>query len=136
MTYFHSKGHPEVVNYICWNANGDVLASMSQNLVKNWSLTSGECTQELISNTCQFHSCIFHPIYSNLLVMGETSCIGLWNMAEHKSMAISAHENIISALAQSSVTGMVASASHDSSVFFVTQLSFLTGKEMGKFAIK
>lgn len=40
----------------------------------------------------------------------------LWNMAENKSMTISAHENIISALAQSPVTGMVASASHDNTV--------------------
>lgn len=40
----------------------------------------------------------------------------LWNMAENKSMTVAAHENIVSALAQSPVTGMVASASHDSSV--------------------
>jgi hypothetical protein len=37
-------------------------------------------------------------------------------MAENKSMTSPAHENIISALAQSSVTGMVASAGHDDSV--------------------
>ena len=37
-------------------------------------------------------------------------------MAGNKSMTIAAHENIISALAQSPVTGMVASASHDNSV--------------------
>lgn len=37
-------------------------------------------------------------------------------MNENKRMTISAHENIISALAQSPDTGMVASASHDSSV--------------------
>lgn len=37
-------------------------------------------------------------------------------MAENKSMTISAHDNIISALAQSPVNGMVASASHDTSV--------------------
>lgn len=40
----------------------------------------------------------------------------LWNMVENKSMTVSAHENIIAALAQSPVTGMVASASHDSSI--------------------
>jgi WD40 repeat protein len=40
----------------------------------------------------------------------------LWNMAENKSMTIPGHENIIAALAQSPVTGMVASASHDSTV--------------------
>jgi WD40 repeat protein len=40
----------------------------------------------------------------------------LWNMAENKCMTIPAHEGVISALAQSPVTGMVASASHDKSV--------------------
>ena len=37
-------------------------------------------------------------------------------MAEHKRMAVLAHDDIIAALAQSPVTGMVATASHDSFV--------------------
>ncbi|KAL4597350.1 hypothetical protein ACB092_12G225300 [Castanea dentata] len=110
------QGHSEMVNYICWDANGDYLASVSQNLVKIWSLASGECIQELGSNGNQFHSCVFHPSYSTLLVIGGIKSLELWNMAENKSMTIAAHENIIYALAQSPVTGMVASASHDSSV--------------------
>ncbi|GLT24969.1 hypothetical protein SLA2020_001280 [Shorea laevis] len=110
------QGHSEMVNYICWNANGDMLASVSHNLVKLWSVSSGDCIQELSSNGNQFHSCVFHPSYSALLVIGGISSLELWNMAENKSMTIPAHENIISALAQSPVTGMVASASHDSSV--------------------
>ncbi|KAG4139659.1 hypothetical protein ERO13_D07G207700v2 [Gossypium hirsutum] len=110
------KGHSEIVNYICWDANGEYLASVSHNLVKIWSLVTGECIQELGSGGNQFHSCVFHPNYSTLLVIGGISSLELWNMAENKSMTISAHENIISALAQSPVTGMVASASHDSSV--------------------
>lgn len=113
---FSFQGHSEMVNYICWDANGDYLASVSQNLVKIWSLASGECIQELGSNGNQFHSCVFHPSYSTLLVIGGISSLELWNMAENKSMTIAAHENIISALAQSPVTGMVASASHDNSV--------------------
>ncbi|GAV70686.1 WD40 domain-containing protein/LisH domain-containing protein [Cephalotus follicularis] len=110
------QGHSEMVNYICWDASGDYLASVSQNSVKIWSLASGECIQELSSNSNQFHSCVFHPSYSTLLVIGGISSLELWNMAENKSMTIPAHENIISALVQSPVTGMVASASHDSSV--------------------
>ncbi|XP_024166852.1 transcriptional corepressor LEUNIG_HOMOLOG isoform X3 [Rosa chinensis] len=110
------QGHSEMVNYICWDANGEFVASVSQSLVKIWSLASGQCIQELGSNGNQFHSCIFHPSYSTLLVIGGISSLDLWNMAENKSMTIPAHENIISALAQSSETGMVASASHDSSV--------------------
>lgn len=43
-------------------------------------------------------------------------CLELWNMSENKSMTIPAHENVISSMAQSSVTGMVASASFDNYV--------------------
>ncbi|KAL9397706.1 hypothetical protein Peur_011959 [Populus x canadensis] len=110
------QGHSEMVNYICWDSNGENLASVSQNLVKIWSMASGECIQELSSNGNQFHSCVFHPSYSTLLVIGGISLLELWNMAENKSMTIPGHENIIAALAQSPVTGMVASASHDSTV--------------------
>ncbi|KAK7338924.1 hypothetical protein VNO77_19558 [Canavalia gladiata] len=109
-------GHPEAVSCICWDANGDVLASVSHSMVKVWTLNSGECVQELSSSGSQFHSCVFHPSYSTLLVIGGVSSLELWNMAENKSMTIPAHGNVISALAQSPVTGMVASASHDSYV--------------------
>ncbi|KVI03806.1 WD40 repeat-containing protein [Cynara cardunculus var. scolymus] len=87
-----------------------------QESVKVWSLASGECIHELTSNGNQFHSCVFHPSYSTLLVIGGTRSLELWNMAENKRMTVPAHETIIAALAQSPVTGMVASASHDSSV--------------------
>ncbi|KAB2057100.1 hypothetical protein ES319_A11G147600v1 [Gossypium barbadense] len=123
------QGHSEIVNYICWDVNGDYLASVSHDLVKLWSVATGECIQELSSGGNQFHSCVFHPSYSTLLVIGGISLIfcilffsmgpqslELWNMAENKSMTIPAHENIISALAQSPVGGIVATASHDGSV--------------------
>ncbi|CAI8612364.1 unnamed protein product [Vicia faba] len=110
------QGHPEPINNICWDATGDMLASVSPNSVKIWNLTSGDCVQELNSTGNQFYSSVFHPSYSTLLVVGGFSSIELWNMAENKSMTISAHENVISALAQSPVTGMVASASRDNAV--------------------
>lgn len=110
------QGHSGVVNYLCWDLNGDYLASVSEDSVKVWSLASGECIHELSSNGNQYHSCVFHPNYSALLVIGGLRSLELWNMFENKSMTVPAHENIIAALAQSPVTGMVASASHDSSV--------------------
>ncbi|KAF8392028.1 hypothetical protein HHK36_022368 [Tetracentron sinense] len=146
--------HSKEVHSICWDANGDYLASVSQDSVRVWSLTTGECIHELSSSGNKFHSCVFHPSYSTLLVIGgyqvilysyfgnNTSCIllkdsisadsifwldtianfgclqslELWNMAENKSMTVTAHEGLIAALAQSPVNGMVASASHDKSV--------------------
>ncbi|PSS14082.1 Transcriptional corepressor like [Actinidia chinensis var. chinensis] len=110
------QGHSGVVNYLCWDLNGDYLASVSEESVKVWSLATGECIHDLSSNGNQFHSCVFHPSYSALLVVGGLRSLELWNMAENKSMTVSAHENIIAALAQSPVTGTVSSASHDSSV--------------------
>ncbi|XP_059660269.1 transcriptional corepressor LEUNIG_HOMOLOG-like [Cornus florida] len=109
-------GHTGVVNYLCWDLNGDFLASVSEESVKVWSLTSGECIHEYSSNGNQFHSCVFHPSYSALLVIGGVRTMEMWNMAENKSMTVQAHENIVAALAQSPLRGMVASASHDSFV--------------------
>ncbi|XP_058724074.1 transcriptional corepressor LEUNIG_HOMOLOG-like isoform X5 [Vicia villosa] len=110
------QGHSADVHCICWDTNGDYLASVSQESVKVWSLASGDCIHELNSSGNIFHSCVFHPSYSNLLVIGGYQSLELWLMAENKCMTIPAHEGVISALAQSPVTGMVASASHDKSV--------------------
>nr|XP_016477570.1 PREDICTED: transcriptional corepressor LEUNIG_HOMOLOG-like isoform X1 [Nicotiana tabacum]XP_016477572.1 PREDICTED: transcriptional corepressor LEUNIG_HOMOLOG-like isoform X1 [Nicotiana tabacum] len=59
------QGHSGVVNYLCWDLNGDLLASVSEESVKVWSLTTGDCIHEN-----QFHSCVFHPSCSALLVIG------------------------------------------------------------------
>ncbi|KAJ9154025.1 hypothetical protein P3X46_027404 [Hevea brasiliensis] len=106
-------GHSTEVHSICWDVNGDFLASVSQESVRVWSLASGECIHELISSGNKFHSCVFHPSYSTLLVIGGYQSLELWNTGENKCMTIPAHECVISALAQSPLTGMVASASHD-----------------------
>ncbi|KAG8658437.1 transcriptional corepressor LEUNIG_HOMOLOG isoform X1 [Manihot esculenta] len=110
------QGHSTEVHSVCWDANGDFLASVSQESVRVWSLVSGECIHELSSSGNKFHSCVFHPSYPTLLVIGGYQSLELWNMTENKCMTIPAHECVISALAQSVVTGMVASASHDKCV--------------------
>ncbi|KAK9088079.1 hypothetical protein Syun_030473 [Stephania yunnanensis] len=116
-TVVHSlQGHTKEVNTVCWDANGDYLASVSQDCVRVWSVASGECIHELNSSGNKFHSCVFHPSYSALLVIGGYQHLELWNMVENKNMQILAHEGLIAALAQSPVMGMVASASHDKSV--------------------
>ncbi|KAK6164256.1 hypothetical protein DH2020_001120 [Rehmannia glutinosa] len=98
------QGHSGVVNYLCWDLNGDLLASVSEDSIKVWSLASGECIHELNANGNQFHSCVFHPSYSALLVIGGLRSLELWNMVENKSMTVPAHENIVAALAQSPLT--------------------------------
>ncbi|MBA0786922.1 hypothetical protein Gotri_006866, partial [Gossypium trilobum] len=124
------QGHNTEVHSICWDTNGDFLASVSQDSVRVWSLASGECIHELNSSGNKFHSCVFHPSFPALLVVGgyqlmidgsisiswiavciiSDTSLELWNTAENKCMTIPAHDCVISALTQSQVTGMVASA--------------------------
>jgi WD40 repeat protein len=53
---------------------------------------------------------------SLVVIIVPIQSLELWNMAENKCMTVAAHECVISALAQSQATGMVASASHDKCV--------------------
>ncbi|KAG2308878.1 hypothetical protein Bca52824_028626 [Brassica carinata] len=94
------KGHSSNVNSVCWNTSGELLASVSENSVKLWSPSSGDCIHELSSSGNKFHSCVFHPSYPNLLVIGGYQSLELWNVKENKCMTIPAHECVISALAQ------------------------------------
>ncbi|XP_077250796.1 transcriptional corepressor LEUNIG_HOMOLOG-like [Tasmannia lanceolata] len=111
------QGHTREVHSVCWDANGDYLASVSQDSVRVWSLAGrGECIHELSSNGNKFYSCVFHPSHPALLVVGGYQSLEFWNITENKKMTVAAHEGVIAALAQSPVTGMVASASHDKSV--------------------
>ncbi|XP_042387155.1 transcriptional corepressor LEUNIG_HOMOLOG-like [Zingiber officinale] len=110
------QGHKTGLQSICWDPNGNMLASVSQDLVKIWSTRTWDCISELSSNGNQFHSCVFHPRYSQILVIGGYQSLELWNRIENQTMTVQAHEGVIAALAQSSFTGMMASASHDKTV--------------------
>ncbi|URD72015.1 Transcriptional corepressor LEUNIG [Musa troglodytarum] len=67
------QGHTKHVISICWNSSGDRLASVSEDSVRIWSLglgSDGECIKELSGSGTKFHSCVFHPSYPSLLVIG------------------------------------------------------------------
>lgn len=113
------KGHTKPIHSVCWDPSGDRLASVSEDSVRVWSFASGsegECIHDLSCNGNKFHSCVFHPTYSSLLVIGCYQSLELWNMTENKTMTLPAHERLIASLAVSTVAGLVASASHDSIV--------------------
>ncbi|PQQ02533.1 hypothetical protein Pyn_24704 [Prunus yedoensis var. nudiflora] len=110
------QGHTKPVHSVCWDPSGEFLASVSEDSVRVWTLGSGgegECVHELSCNGSKFHSCVFHPTYTSLLVIGCYQSLELWNMTENKTMTLSAHDGLIAALTMSTVTGLVASASHD-----------------------
>ncbi|KAF2530441.1 hypothetical protein F2Q70_00033417 [Brassica cretica] len=110
------QGHANPINSVCWDPSGDFLATVSEDMVKVWTLgtgSEGECIHELSCNGNKFSSCVFHPTYPSLLVIGCYQSLELWNMSENKTMALPAHEGLIASLAVSTATGLVASASHD-----------------------
>lgn len=110
------KGHTKPIHSVCWDPSGELLASVSEDSVRVWTLRSGsegDCLHELSSNGNKFHSCVFHPAYSSLLVIGCYQSLELSNMNENKTMTLTGHEGLIASLAVSGVAGLVASASHD-----------------------
>lgn len=117
-TSLHSqpKVHSGEVNCICWDESGEYLASASQDSVKVWSAASGACVHELRSHGNQYQSCIFHPRYPKVLIVGGYQTMELWSLSDNQRNVVAAHEGLIAALAHSLSTGLVASASHDRSV--------------------
>ncbi|KAL2346779.1 hypothetical protein Fmac_000779 [Flemingia macrophylla] len=110
---FLASGHTKTVDCVCWDPSGEFLASVSEDSVRVWSLGSGsegECVHELSCDRRKFHACVFHPTYPSLL------SLELWNMNENKIMALPAHDGLITALAVSTVNGLIASASHENFV--------------------
>ncbi|WRX33310.1 WD40 repeat - like 10 [Theobroma cacao] len=67
------QGHTKPIHSVCWDTSGELLASVSEDSVRVWTLGSGsegECVHELSCNGNKFHSCVFHPTYPSLLVIG------------------------------------------------------------------
>lgn len=128
---------------MCWDTEGKFLASLSEDSVRVWAVGSGgdggECVHELSCNGNKFQSCVFHPSYSSLLVIGcyqvrsnhlfpctiyiisfphfqfsfVFQSLEVWNVTENKTLSEVAHEGLIAGLAASNANGLVASASHD-----------------------
>ncbi|KAI9121601.1 hypothetical protein K1719_008634 [Acacia pycnantha] len=112
------KGHVKDVISICWDATGNYLASVSEDSARVWSVTSdGKCIQVLHSNRNKFQSCIFHPVYCNLLIIGCNQSLEFWIPTEGcKLWTHTAHKDVIAGLGASPENQMMASASHDHTV--------------------
>jgi len=117
-THIYSlQKHIKPVHSLCWNATGEYVASVSEDSVKISAVQSGgRCIQEVNCTGNPFQTCVFHPHHQSLLIIGCNQTFELWNMAENKTVSLKSHEALITALAQSPATGMVASASHDKCV--------------------
>ncbi|XP_024315327.1 transcriptional corepressor LEUNIG isoform X2 [Brachypodium distachyon] len=111
------QGHTKNIQSVCWDSVGDYLASVSEDAVRIWSFASGhdgEFMHELNCSGNKFQTCVFHPAYPSLLVIGCYESLELWDIREKNAMTLNnAHDGLIAALAASSATGKVASVSHD-----------------------
>ncbi|KAK7246481.1 hypothetical protein RIF29_41349 [Crotalaria pallida] len=112
------KGHVKDVLSICWDRGGNYIASVSEDSARIWS-SDGKCIHELHSTGNKFQSCIFHPAYLNLLVIGGYQTLELWSPIENnKTWAVPhhngpPHKGLIAGLADTPEGEMIASASHD-----------------------
>ncbi|KAF8080576.1 hypothetical protein N665_0934s0016 [Sinapis alba] len=85
------QGHANPINSVCWDPSGDFLASVSEDMVKVWTLgtgSEGECVHELSCNDNKFQSCVFHPTYPSLLVIGCYQSLELWNIVREQDDGI------------------------------------------------
>ncbi|MCD7469096.1 hypothetical protein HAX54_007889 [Datura stramonium] len=109
------QGHTKKIRSICWEMNGNFLASVSEDSARIWSISEGKCIHELYSGRNNFQSCTFRPGYSQVLVIGSDELLQLWNPIFQSNITTpySAHSGIISSLANSPLKGIIASVSHD-----------------------
>ncbi|XP_057415988.1 transcriptional corepressor LEUNIG-like [Lotus japonicus] len=109
------KGHNDPVRCVCWHPSGEYLASLSDDQVIIWNVApgNGRITHELILPGKNMNTCAFHPLH-NVLVIGCNETLVLWDFSQNQTMTLlRAHNSLVSSLAVSNVTGLVASVSHD-----------------------
>ncbi|XP_050936725.1 transcriptional corepressor LEUNIG-like isoform X2 [Cucumis melo] len=110
------QGHKKNIHSVCWDPSGEYLASTSDDVAKVWKFGSGskgDCIHELNCNGNTFHTCVFHPTNTSVLIIGSHESLELWDMTENKTRTLQAHEKLVTALDASNASGLVASASHD-----------------------
>ncbi|XP_024637584.1 transcriptional corepressor LEUNIG isoform X2 [Medicago truncatula] len=112
---FKLQGHMSLVRSVCWHSSGNYMASVCNDLVKLWAIGSdcrGACITQLNATESKFKTCVFHPSH-NILIISCSESLMLWDYVESKKLIVPAHDKLVSALAVSDVTGLVASVSHD-----------------------
>lgn len=112
---YRLEGHVKDIRSICWDTTGNYIASVSSDGARVWSIVSGgKCISELPSSGNKFESFIFHPSNSQLLVIGSQKLLKIWNPTEsNETLSINAHDAVISGLAASPRSKLMASVSHD-----------------------
>ncbi|KAB2619223.1 transcriptional corepressor LEUNIG [Pyrus ussuriensis x Pyrus communis] len=92
---------------------GRFLAAAAENVVSILDVETLTCQHSLQGHTKPILSVCWDPSGEFLASVSEDSTLELWNMTENKTIALPVHEGLIASLAVSTVTGLIASASHD-----------------------
>ncbi|MBA0748562.1 hypothetical protein Gogos_005371 [Gossypium gossypioides] len=111
------KGHDKEVQSICWDPDGKLIISISEDSARLWSVSERKSLHKLSSTGNNFQCCTFHPWNWKTWIIGGYRSLEIWNPFEgNKTLTIDAHKELVSSLATSIEPEMVASTSYDKSV--------------------
>eukprot|EP00026_Physarum_polycephalum_P020060 Phypoly_transcript_22408.p2 GENE.Phypoly_transcript_22408~~Phypoly_transcript_22408.p2 ORF type:complete len:118 (+),score=26.56 Phypoly_transcript_22408:137-490(+) len=102
-------------NSIAWHAQTPHMVTGSDDLVTVWDIANTARPLRSFSSN-SVNSCAFHPTLRSVVVIGSYQKVFLWDFESEKSVTIPAHEGIVSGLSSSFISGLFATASHDSKV--------------------
>ncbi|CAK8577658.1 unnamed protein product [Lathyrus sativus] len=112
------QGHSKEIRSICWDAQGQRIASVTEDCARIWSIAvRGQYLHEYKANGKRFQSIIFHPRYPNVLVIGVFQDIELWIPETEQVYLIPAHTKAtVTGLAACAQNQFIASCSSDRTV--------------------
>ncbi|KAL5064160.1 hypothetical protein RYX36_025897 [Vicia faba] len=95
------EGHVKAITSMCWDDTGKMIASVSEDEARVWSVNEGQCIHNCAFNGKKFQSVIFHPRYHMTLVVGGHQCLLLLNFEDMMQYSTSAATKL-------SITGLAA----------------------------
>jgi len=113
------SGHEKNVSYVCWNATGDYLMTVSEDAVHLWDPNKRQLIQKFTRSHEKFFSCLFHPTDPTKALIGRYQSLCVWEWSIDRPTAtppIAVHSGIVSSISYSEGCGLLATASHDTTV--------------------
>jgi WD40 repeat protein len=109
------QGHTRAIHSISWHPQTPKMATGSDDCVAVWDAANPARPLRSLS-VSNISSCTFHPTLRSVVVIGSYQRVFLWDFESEKTVTILAHDGIVSGLSSSFISGLFATASHDSKV--------------------
>jgi WD40 repeat protein len=110
------QGHTRAIHSIAWHAQTPRMVTGSDDCVTVWDIANAARPLRSFSGS-SVSSCAFHPTMRSVVVIGSYQRVFLWDFESDKTVTVPmAHDGIVAGLASSFVSGLFATASHDSKV--------------------